>query len=354
MSIREWLAAIGLEHLASRFETEGIGVEDLTELTEGELSEGLGVVRLGDRKRIARAIATGVTPAAQTHHDVTGERRGDYDRAMVSAALDECLTEQCALALQSRRLRAWLLDKAPAHKGLVEAVCLAIDCGALDPLLSACDGPSRQRADAHHEGLSRLCGAHRELAAPLADEVIGLWCDALGFSGSRGGYSEETARARRERAVTVRGLVRASAEAPATLDEGRCPANVGLGNIYRALLPDQEDFEEVVQQFLLRQGETIGDVLDPRFLKDRIALAGDEPVELTVYDGLDFHLLRTGARYGTLLPDASREGNSWRIGLSMDERLRVYLHAEDDTGRMAVNDLGIELTRSDRATAGES
>ena len=53
--IARWLAALGLEQYSNEFVASGIGMDVLQDLTEADL-ESMGV-RLGDRKRIMRAIA---------------------------------------------------------------------------------------------------------------------------------------------------------------------------------------------------------------------------------------------------------------------------------------------------------
>ena len=62
MSIREWLAAVGLAQYAEAFEAQDIGTELLAELDHGLLKE-LGVERLGHRLKILRAAKEGEKPA---------------------------------------------------------------------------------------------------------------------------------------------------------------------------------------------------------------------------------------------------------------------------------------------------
>jgi hypothetical protein len=56
-SVREWLASLGLAEYADRFAEHRIDFEILRDLTDEDLKEGIGVVRLGDRRRLLRAIA---------------------------------------------------------------------------------------------------------------------------------------------------------------------------------------------------------------------------------------------------------------------------------------------------------
>jgi class 3 adenylate cyclase/predicted ATPase len=64
-SIEEWLVSLGLGEYASRFAEHRIDFSILQDLTEEDLKNELGIVRLGDRRRLLRAIAelAGSTPA---------------------------------------------------------------------------------------------------------------------------------------------------------------------------------------------------------------------------------------------------------------------------------------------------
>jgi class 3 adenylate cyclase/tetratricopeptide (TPR) repeat protein len=56
-SVREWLASLGLSEYADRFAEHRIDFSILRDLTDQDLKDELGVVLLGDRQRLLRAIA---------------------------------------------------------------------------------------------------------------------------------------------------------------------------------------------------------------------------------------------------------------------------------------------------------
>ena len=56
MEIRDWLATLGLAHHAESFAENAVGLDLLAELTNEDLKD-LGVVKLGERKAILKAIA---------------------------------------------------------------------------------------------------------------------------------------------------------------------------------------------------------------------------------------------------------------------------------------------------------
>ena len=56
-SVREWLASLGLSQYADRFAVHRIDFSILQDLTDKDLKEELGIVPLGDRRRLLRAIA---------------------------------------------------------------------------------------------------------------------------------------------------------------------------------------------------------------------------------------------------------------------------------------------------------
>ena len=62
MDIAKWLCGLGLQQYAAAFRDNAIDAEILPELTDADL-EKLGVV-LGHRKRLLKAIAALVAPAA--------------------------------------------------------------------------------------------------------------------------------------------------------------------------------------------------------------------------------------------------------------------------------------------------
>ena len=82
MEIGEWLRRIGMEHHADSFTENEVGVALLPDLTNEDLKD-LGVVKLGERKAILKAIAGGATedepaPATETPRPLAaqeGERR---------------------------------------------------------------------------------------------------------------------------------------------------------------------------------------------------------------------------------------------------------------------------------------
>jgi class 3 adenylate cyclase len=56
-SVKEWLASLGLSEYADRFTEHRIDFSILQDLTDKDLKEELGIVPLGDRRRLLRAIA---------------------------------------------------------------------------------------------------------------------------------------------------------------------------------------------------------------------------------------------------------------------------------------------------------
>ncbi len=60
-TLEEWLARSGLSRLAPTFQANGIGLDIVRSLTDGDLKE-LGL-SIGDRKRVIAAIAN-LAPAA--------------------------------------------------------------------------------------------------------------------------------------------------------------------------------------------------------------------------------------------------------------------------------------------------
>ena len=83
-SVREWLASLGLSEYADRFAEHRIDFSILQDLTDKDLKEELGIVPLGDRRRLLRAIAklaeaTSATPQLSPGSELRprdeGERR---------------------------------------------------------------------------------------------------------------------------------------------------------------------------------------------------------------------------------------------------------------------------------------
>ncbi|KWV52892.1 hypothetical protein AS156_09645 [Bradyrhizobium macuxiense] len=79
-SIREWLASLGLSEYGDRFVEHRIDFSILRDLTDKDLKEELGVVRLGDRRRLLRAIAK-LAGAASTPKRAPGSESGPRDEA---------------------------------------------------------------------------------------------------------------------------------------------------------------------------------------------------------------------------------------------------------------------------------
>src|SRR5262245_6774104 len=79
-SVREWLASLGLSEYADRFAEHRIDFEILRDLTDEDLKEGIGVVRLGDRRRLLRAIAELAGGASTTPQLAPGSESSPRDQ----------------------------------------------------------------------------------------------------------------------------------------------------------------------------------------------------------------------------------------------------------------------------------
>src|SRR5215469_13805239 len=79
-SVREWLASLGLSEYADRFAEHQIDFEILRDLTDEDL-QGIGVVRLGDRRRLLRAIAELAGEASTTPQLAPGSESSPRDQA---------------------------------------------------------------------------------------------------------------------------------------------------------------------------------------------------------------------------------------------------------------------------------
>jgi class 3 adenylate cyclase/predicted ATPase len=102
-SVKEWLASLGLSEYADRFAEHRIDFSILRDLTDQDLKEDLGVVSLGDRRRLLRAIAqlAEAAPAAtQLAPGSESSRRDEAERRQVtvmfadlvgSTALSACM-----------------------------------------------------------------------------------------------------------------------------------------------------------------------------------------------------------------------------------------------------------------------
>jgi class 3 adenylate cyclase/predicted ATPase len=86
-SVREWLASLGLSEYADRFAEHRIDFSILQDLSDRDLKEELGVVPLGDRRRLLRAIATlaGTDSTAPKHtHRSESSPREEAERRQVT------------------------------------------------------------------------------------------------------------------------------------------------------------------------------------------------------------------------------------------------------------------------------
>jgi len=80
-SVRQWLASLGLSEYADRFAEHRIDFSILGDLTDQDLKEELGIGRLGDRRRLLRAIAKLVGPASTTPQLPAGPESSARDEA---------------------------------------------------------------------------------------------------------------------------------------------------------------------------------------------------------------------------------------------------------------------------------
>src|SRR5262245_47572649 len=83
-SVSEWLASLGLSEYADRFAEHRIDFSILRDLTDRDLKEELGILLLGDRRRLLRAIAnlgaadsttSQLVPESETSPQDEAERR---------------------------------------------------------------------------------------------------------------------------------------------------------------------------------------------------------------------------------------------------------------------------------------
>jgi predicted ATPase/class 3 adenylate cyclase len=80
-SIEEWLASLGLAEYASRFAEHRIDFSILGDLTDRDLKDELGIVVLGDRRRLLRAIAELAKPASAIPQLPRAPEAGPRDQA---------------------------------------------------------------------------------------------------------------------------------------------------------------------------------------------------------------------------------------------------------------------------------
>jgi len=80
-SVREWLASLGLSEYADRFAEHRIDFSILQDLTDKDLKEDLGIVPLGDRRRLLRAIAKLARAGCATPKLAPGSESSPRDEA---------------------------------------------------------------------------------------------------------------------------------------------------------------------------------------------------------------------------------------------------------------------------------
>ena len=80
-SLGEWLASLGLSEYADRFAKHRIDFSILQNLTDKDLKEELGIVLLGDRRRLLRAIAKLAGTASATPQLAAGSEPSPRDEA---------------------------------------------------------------------------------------------------------------------------------------------------------------------------------------------------------------------------------------------------------------------------------
>src|SRR5215472_12753941 len=81
LSVREWLASLGLSEYADRFAEHRIDFSILQDLTDKDLKEELGIVPLGDRRRLLRAIANLAGTASTTPKPAPGSKSSPREEA---------------------------------------------------------------------------------------------------------------------------------------------------------------------------------------------------------------------------------------------------------------------------------
>jgi class 3 adenylate cyclase/predicted ATPase len=81
LSVKEWLASLGLSEYADRFAEHRIDFSILPDLTDEDLKEQLGVVPLGDRRRLLRAIAQLAGAGSATPQIAPGSESSPRDDA---------------------------------------------------------------------------------------------------------------------------------------------------------------------------------------------------------------------------------------------------------------------------------
>ena len=101
-SVKEWLASLGLSEYADRFAEHQIDFSILRDLTDRDLKEELGVVSLGDRRRLLRAIAhlaEAASAAPQLAPGFEASRGDEAERRQVTVMFSD-LVGSTALGLR--------------------------------------------------------------------------------------------------------------------------------------------------------------------------------------------------------------------------------------------------------------
>src|SRR5262249_42255595 len=80
-SVGEWLASLGLSQDADRLATHRLQFSLLQDLTDKDLKEELGIVLVGDRRRLLRAIAKLAGTASATPQLAAGPEPSPRDEA---------------------------------------------------------------------------------------------------------------------------------------------------------------------------------------------------------------------------------------------------------------------------------
>src|SRR5262245_38682236 len=86
-SVKEWLASLGLSEYADRFTEHRIDFSILQDLTDKDLKDELGIIPLGDRRRLLRAIAKLAGAASTTPQFASASEssaRDDAERRQVT------------------------------------------------------------------------------------------------------------------------------------------------------------------------------------------------------------------------------------------------------------------------------
>src|SRR5215475_11832902 len=80
-SVSEWLTSLGLSEYVDRFAEHRIDFSILRDLSDKDLKEELGIVILGDRRRLLRAIAELAGAASTTPQLVSKPESSPRDEA---------------------------------------------------------------------------------------------------------------------------------------------------------------------------------------------------------------------------------------------------------------------------------